>query len=143
MVKNKYCLLGMLLVMMLLTLMLTSCEKSEFGVTENSAKLMTITAEKADKSASVLAGTLEVADGEQIVITANLTKGSVKVEIIGVPAEQNIDELPEIDGEAVITANLKSTDSASDTVPAGSYQVRAACLETATGTVQIEVKPAE
>ena len=143
MVKNKHWIFGILFVMMLLTVMLTSCGKSEFQVTTNTAKRMTITAERADKDASFMVGTLEVADGEQIAITANLTKGSLKVEIIGVSAEQNIDELPEMDGEPVITANLKSTDGASGTVPAGNYQLRATCLETATGTVQIEVKAAE
>ena len=143
MVKNKYYLFRILPVLILLTILLTSCGKSEFGVTANTAKQMTITAEKADKNASFMVGTLEVTDGEQIVITSNLTKGSVKVEIIGAPAEQSIDKLPEMDGEAVFTADIKGTDSASGTVPAGMYLLRATCLEKATGTAQIEVKPAE
>lgn len=141
MVKNKYCLFKIIPVLILLTMLLTSCGKSEFGVTTNTAKQMTITAEKADKDAFFIVGTLEVTDGEQIVITSDLTKGSVKVEIIEVPEEQSIDKYPEMDGEAVITANLKSTDGASGTVPAGFYQLKATCLETATGTIQIEVKP--
>lgn len=134
--------LAVILVLALLTLTLTACGTSEFGVTENTEKRMTITAEKADKDAFFMTGSLEVADGEQIVITSHLTKGSVRVEIIGASEEQSIDELPEMDGEAIITANVSTTEGASGTVPAGSYMLKATCLETATGTVQIEVKPA-
>lgn len=140
MAKSKYRLFGILSVLMLLAMMLTSCGRSEFTVTTNTAKRMTITAEKADKGASFTVGTLEVTDGEAIVITANLTKGSVRVEIIRAPAEQSIDALPDLEGEVIILANLEGTDGASGTVPAGGYLMRATCLETATGTVQIEVK---
>ena len=43
---------------------------------------MTITAQNADKDAFFMVGSLDVADGEQIDISANLTKGSVRVEIV-------------------------------------------------------------
>jgi len=87
-------------------------------------------------------GSLEVDEGEQIVITSELTKGSIRVEIIGTPAEQSIDEVPDMNGEPIITADLKNTDGTSSTVPAGSYMLKATCLEKATGTVLIEVVPA-
>ena len=127
--------------LVVLTMVLTACGKSEFGLTENTETKMTITAERADKDAFFMVGSLEVSDGEQIVITSNLEKGSIRVEIVGVAEEQNIDQLPEMDGEAIMTANLHSTDGSSGTVPAGSYMLRATCLEKATGTVQIEVLP--
>ena len=127
--------------LVVLTMVLTACGKSEFGLTENTEKKMTITAERADKDAFFMVGSLEVSDGEQIVITSNLEKGSIRVEIVGVAEEQNIDQLPEMDGEVIMTANLHSTDGSSGTVPAGSYMLRATCLEKATGTVQIEVLP--
>ena len=126
----------------LLVLTLTACGKSEFGVTDNTGKLMTITAEKASRDAFFLVGSLDVADEEQIVITSNLTKGSVRVEIVTTAEEQSIDKLPDINGEAIITANLENGTSVSGTVDAGSYLLRATCLEKATGTIQIEVKPA-
>ena len=131
-----------IIVLALAMLTLTACGKSEFGVSENTGKQMTITAQKADRDAFFMVGALEVDDGEQIVITSSLTKGAIRVEIVGETEEQSIDELPDMDGEAIITADLKSTDGASGTVPAGSYMLRATCLEKATGTVQIEVKPA-
>lgn len=70
------------IVLLSLILTLTACGKSEFGVTENTWKHMTITAQNADKDAFFMVGSLDVADGEQIDIAANLTKGSVRVEIV-------------------------------------------------------------
>ena len=124
-------------------LLFAGCGTSEFGMTENTEKQMTITAQKAAKDAFFMVGSLEVEDGEQIVISSGLTKGSVRVEIIGAPAEQSIDQLPELNGEAVITADVTTAEGATGTVPAGSYYVKATCLEKADGTIQIAVKPAE
>ena len=131
----------MIIALVLSMLVLTACGKSEFGLSENTEKKMTITAENADKDAFFMVGSLEVADGEQIAITSNLTKGSVRVEIIGMPAEQSIDQIPDLNVEPTITSNLKSTDSVSGTVAAGTYMLKATCLEKATGTVLVEVSP--
>jgi len=131
----------MIIALVLSMLVLTACGKSEFGLSENTEKKMTITAENADKDSFFMVGSLEVADGEQIAITSNLTKGSVRVEIIGMPAEQSIDQIPDLNVEPTITSNLKSTDSVSGTVAAGTYMLKATCLEKATGTVLVEVTP--
>ena len=131
----------MIIALVLSMLVLTACGKSEFGLSENTEKKMTITAENADKDAYFMVGSLEVADGEQIAITSNLTKGSVRVEIIGTPEEQSIDQIPDMNAEATLTADLKSTDSVSGTVEAGTYMLKATCLEKATGTVLVEVTP--
>ena len=131
----------MIIALVLSMLVLTACGKSEFGLSENTEKKMTITAENADKDALFMVGSLEVADGEQIAITSNLTKGSVRVEIIGTPEEQSIDQIPDMNAEATLTADLKSTDSVSGTVAAGTYMLKATCLEKATGTVLVEVSP--
>ncbi len=125
----------------LAALMLAGCGQSVFAVTENTEKRMTITAEGPDKGDFFVVGSLAVDDGEQIVITSGLKKGSVRVEIIGTPEEQSMDQVPDTDGTAVITANLGSGDAASGTVPAGSYLLRATCLERAAGTIVIEVVP--
>ena len=90
---------------LVLALMLTGCGKSEFTMTENTGKLMSIKAENAGRDDFFMVGSLEVADGEQIVITSELAKGTIRVEIIGTPEEQSIDELPDTDGEPTITAN--------------------------------------
>ena len=97
----------MIIALVLSMLVLTACGKSEFGLSENTEKKMTITAENADKDSFFMVGSLEVADGEQIAITSNLTKGSVRVEIIGMPAEQSIDQIPDLNVEPTITSNLK------------------------------------
>ena len=131
----------MIIALVLSMLVLTACGKSEFGLSENTEKKMTITAENADKDAFFMVGSLEVADGEQIAITSNLTKGSVRVEIIGTPEEQSIDQIPDMNAEATLTADLKSTDSVSGTVETGTYMLKATCLEKATGTVLVEVTP--
>ena len=131
----------MIIALVLSMLVLTACGKSEFGLSENTEKKMTITAENADKDAFFMVGSLEVADGEPIAITSNLTKGSVRVEIVGTPEEQSIDQIPDMNAEATLTADLKSTDSVSGTVEAGTYMLKATCLEKATGTVLVEVTP--
>ena len=131
----------MIIALVLSMLVLTACGKSEFGLSENTEKKMTITAENADKDAFFMVGSLEVADGEQIAITSNLTKGSVRVEIVGTPEEQSIDQIPDMNAEAALTADLKSTDSVSGTVETGTYMLKATCLEKATGTVLVEVTP--
>ena len=134
---------SMIIAILILMLTLTACGKSEFGVTENTGKKMTVTAQNADKDAFFMVGSLDVADGEQIVITSKLTKGSVRVEIVAASEEQRIDKLPDMNGEAIITADLESGDSVSGTAATGSYHLRATCLEKATGTILIEVKPAD
>ena len=124
-------------------LMLTACGKSQFGLTENTEKRMVITAERAAKDDFFLVGSLKVDEGEQITISSDLEKGSVRVEILRWGEEQDADTLPETDGEATLTANLHAADGASGTVEPGNYSLKAVCLEKATGTVTVEVVPAE
>lgn len=124
-------------------LMLTACGKSQFGLTENTEKRMVITAERAAKDDFFLVGSLTVDEGEQITISSDLEKGSVRVEIFRWGEEQDADTLPETGGEATLTANLHAADGASGTVEPGNYSLKAVCLEKATGTVTIEVVPAE
>ncbi len=127
---------------LVLMLTLTACGKSEFGVTENTGKQITVTARNADKDAFFMVGSLEVADEEQVMITSGLSKGSVRVEIVTTSEEQSIDKLPDMNGEAIITADLENGESVSGALAADSYLLRATCLEKATGTIRIEVKPA-
>lgn len=134
---------AILMTLLLLALVLTACGKSVFSMTENTEKRMTITAEKAEKDAFFMVGTLVIDNGEQIDITSNLSEGEVRVEIVSVPEGQNADKLPGLSGEPIITANVQRTDGASGTVPAGDYSVRATCMKKATGTITIEVKTVE
>ena len=140
MVKRKITIVAVAALM--LSALLTACGGQEFGVTENTEKRMTITAERAGKNSFFMVGTLEVDEEEQVVITSDLTKGSVRVELVGVPEEQSIDEVPATDGEAIITADVTGTDEKTEEVSSGSYMLRATCLDKATGTIKIEVQPA-
>ena len=125
-------------------LILTACGTYEFsGDTDSSGKQATITAVNAGKDDFFVGGSLEVADGEEIVMTPSLTKGSIRVELFEAPGEQSAEEMPELDEEANITADLSGTDGASYTAPAGTYLLKAVCLDKTDGTIQIEVKPAE
>ena len=137
---KKRSILTVILALAISVLALTACGKSEFSGNWEGEKKMTITAENASQNDYFMSGTLTVADGEQVVISANLTKGSVRVELIGVPEGQSIDSVPEMDGEPIMKADLKATDGASGTVPAGEYRVKTTCLEKATGTVLVEAK---
>ena len=87
-------------------------------------------------------GTLEVGENEQIVISSDLTKGTVRVEIITAPENETADDSPAAEGEAVLTANLKAGEKASADMVAGKYMLKAICLEKAAGTVSVEVLPA-
>ena len=132
---------AVIILFVLLTLMLTACGKSEFGMSENTPKQMTITAENSARDALFMVGSLEVSDGEQVVFTSDLKKGTIGITLIRMPEEQSIDELPDYDDAESYQYEFSSTDSASDLIPSGSYLVKAVCLKKASGTVQIAVKP--
>ena len=129
---------------MLAFLMLTACGKSEFGgLCDESGKAFTITAERAAKGNYFIGGSLEVEDGEELIFTSNLTKGTIEIVLIPAPEEQSIDKFPSFDDAGSCKYEFSGTDTASDLVPSGSYLVKASCLRKASGNVQIEVKAAE
>lgn len=129
-----------IIALVLSAITLCACGKSEFGAEFVSEKKITISASNASGEDSVMNGTLVVADGETVELSADLTKGSIRVEIFAVPEDQSIEEIPEFEGDPILKADLANTDGSSATVPAGEYMVKATCLEKATGTVLIEVK---
>ena len=127
--------------LMLASLTLSACEKSEFALTENDDNSADITAKNAEKDSSVMVGTLEIAEGEQVVFTPNLPKGRIKVDIIPTDQVQSIDKLPKMEGEPVLSFEIKGIDQTFHAIPAGSYMMKASVLEKADGTVHIELKP--
>ena len=125
-------------------MVLCACGGSSLGITGNSEKSMTIEAKNAAQGDFVLSGSLEVTEGEQVVIASSLEKGELKIELYATPAEQSAEELPDVDGsEPVVMSNASGTETVSATVPEGSYMVKVTSAEKATGTVQIDVTPAE
>lgn len=133
-------LLALALALTLSVLLLSACGGTIFALSENSEKRMTILAKNADKYSYFVVGSLSVEKGEKIVLSSGLKKGSIRVEIIGTPAEQSIDQLPEI-GEARLSADLSDEKKTSGTVPPGTYLLRAICLHEASGSIRIEVLP--
>ena len=121
---------------------MTSCGKSEFSGQVDNDKSMTINAVKADKGDYFVTGTLVVDEGEQIAIDTDLEAGEITVEFIGAEGNENIDELPDTDAEAIYTAYLSGTDSQSVSFGAGSFMIKPTVTEKATGTVNITVQPA-
>lgn len=119
------------------------CGKSEFTMAANTGKQMIISAKNADRNDTFTVGTLQVDEGEQVALTANLEKGEVRVEILAAPGSQSADEAVNLDVESILTANLQTTEGSTGTLPAGDYMMRAICIEKATGTVQIDVQPAD
>ena len=134
--------IAIVLVLALAMLALTACTTSEFSLEGTEEKKMTVSAKNAEKDSVAAVGGLVVGEGEMVVVTANLTEGSIRVEVLEAE-ETNEEEAPDLSGEVIFTANLESTDSSSAEMNAGEYMVRATCLEKATGTVTIEVVPAE
>ncbi len=123
-----------LAVLLALLMLLTACAKSSWNVV-NTDNGITLTVENAGKDAEYALGTLQVEEGEVIVLAADLTKGTVRVQVFAA------DEQGE-SGEALLTADFRSTEKASGTMPAGQYLLKAVCLEEATGTVRAEARPA-
>ncbi|MBQ6439433.1 MAG: hypothetical protein IJJ06_04740 [Mogibacterium sp.] len=123
-------------------LAMVSCAKHEFSGSVESDKNMTINAVNADKGDYFVTGTLVVDEGEEIAIDTALEKGEITLEFIGSEDEGNIDELPEVDGDATYTAYLSGTDSQSVSFGAGSFMVKPTVTDKATGTVTITVQPA-
>ena len=139
--KIVYLALAAVLAMSMLAM--SGCSKSEFGVTENTEKAMTIEAKKASVDSMFMVGTLEVAEGDQIVVTSDLENGRVKIEIIPGADDQSVDELPDMDVEAVMTGEIVAGGGMSGTMDPGSYYVKATVLEKADGTIRLDVIPAE
>jgi hypothetical protein len=138
--RNRFALITVLAFLMLT---LSACGQSYFKVDENTDKSMLISAQKAGKDSYFMSGSLTVEEGEEITASADLSKGRIRVEIFLESGEQSKDQMPQLEEEPALSANLQGTDSMSGTVNPGTYMVQATCLEKATGSIVIEVGPAE
>ena len=140
---KKKLLLVMAAVLVMTVMLMTSCGKSEFGMTENDEKHMSLVAERASKDDTFVSGSLSVEEGDEIVVDSSLESGSIEFAFVGSEAEQSIDELPEADGEPAAVVTVSGVDKQSCQVPAGDYMVKVTCIEKATGTVDINVQGSE
>ena len=126
--KKVSVLMASLFTMGMLTATACGMLKDEFRCTENSEKVMTFEAVNASK------------DGEELEITPDLNKGMMKLEFIPEDEEQSIDKLPDLDKDALITAEVSGTGMQTYGIPSGSYMVRVTVTEKAKGTVTARIQ---
>ena len=117
---------------------MTSCGGS-FSVIgyEKSVK---IGADNASEDTTSTVGGLEVAEGEKITINSSLDNGTIKIEVFKGPDDQSADEVPEPEGDPVMTFDASGGDSLSGTVDPGYYFVTATVKEKATGNIELIVE---
>ena len=122
--------------------LMASCG-AEFGLTENTGKAMTVNAKRAAKDSMFVVGVLDVEEGEAISVTSDLEKGEVNLDFLLSENGEYIDEIPDYDGEPVFVVKAAPGVSSSGSLEKGEYYMRATVTEKATGTIKIEVVPAE
>lgn len=128
------------LILMVTMIMFSSCGKSEFACTENQEKMMMITAKEAAKDSFFLTGTLIVEDGEKLVISSDLEKGSVSLGFISPTGMDDIESVPDVDVDPLITADVIGTQIQEYQISPGEYLLKATVREKATGTIKIDIK---
>ena len=116
---------------------MTSCSKPELAGNIKDDKNMLIKANKSAAGDNIMSGAIEIAEGESIKIVPDLKEGSIKLEFIKTEGEDNIEEVPDNDGEATLTANLTGTEVQEYGNMPGAYMVKATVLEKATGTIEV------
>ena len=139
--KITYIMIAAMLVMSMIAM--TACSGGSLTADASDEKTMIITADKATEEHQVTVGTLKIDEGEQVTASADLEEGELKIELFEQAADQSIDELPELDGEAIVTAILKDNESMTATLPAGDYTARITPNKKTTGTALIIAEPAE
>ena len=137
---KKRSLFVVVMIMAVAMIVMVSCGKHELTGNVEDEKNMTITAVNSDKGDYFMTGTLEADDDDMLTIEPKLEKGSIQIEFIGGASEEvDIEEVPEIDGEATYTANVSGEDAQSVSLPEGGYMVKVTVTEKATGTVSISI----
>ncbi len=122
---------------MMAAVMLAGCSRTELVCDAANGKDVVITANRAAADDFILTGSLEVAEGETVTVKPALDKGAITIELIASPAEQSIDELPDVDGDAAYVFEVSGTEEQSAAAAAGDYMIRITVTEKATGTIHL------
>ena len=130
-------------VLLLSAALLGGCSTSEFGGETPDTKTVIINAKNASVDDSFQLGGLEVAQGEEFAISSSLDKGAIKISLVPFDGATNIDELPDLDGEPVITTELSGTSSQFFAADPGAYLIKVEVTEKANGTAELKVQAAE
>lgn len=140
---KKYLALLTAIILSMAMICLASCGKSELSITGNTEKTMTVVAENSGAGDFVMVGTLEVAEGEQIVLEPALDSGVVELGFVSAEGMDDIDEVPDMEGDAAkaqYTAEVSGTEPQTVEADEGPYLVKVTVNEKATGTIEIKVK---
>lgn len=143
---KKHCTL-ILAALLVMSMMFTACEGSEFGCTTSDDKNAVIEAKNAGTDSQLLSGTLEIAEGDTVTVDCTaLESGSMVIDFIPAAKVDDPDEAAPDDIEdddILVTLTVSAGDSAQTDMAAGGYMFRATPGEKATGTVTIKVEAAE
>ncbi len=130
--------IALTLITILSVLLLASCETSKSEFTSNALNdtQVTFSAETADEDVSLTAGYLVLEKAGSIVASAELTEGTIRVEIFKAAEGEDV----ETEGEAIMTGDLINGESATGTFEPGRYVVKATVLKKATGSVTVKIE---
>ena len=144
--KMKRMILPVILIL-ICTVMLSGCKKPNFGISVNADNTVSIEAVRASKGSFGGAGSLEVGEGQKIVVESKLDgKSEVSVSFTGddvsMKADAEITELTEaMKGEnASLEITVKGSGTTEYDLEAGVYFLAAKVIEKANGTVLISVR---
>lgn len=132
------------IIAVLLLSALTACGRTEMAITENTGKRITLEAGRASKDTCLVTGSLEVEEGEQVTVVSGLKKGEIRIEILAPAGMDDSNTIPDVNGaDVIMNVLIGPGNSASGTMAAGTYLLRATCTEKATGTITVEVNAAD
>ncbi len=126
--------------------MLSGCKKPNFGITVNEDNTVTIEAVRASKGSFGGAGSLEVAEGQKIVVESKLNgKSEISVSFTADAPQEMDADLKEltvaVKGEnADLEIDIKGTGSTEYDLAPGVYFLAAKVIEKANGSVLISVR---
>ena len=127
-------------------LVLTGCKKPNFSVVVNEDNTASIDAVKAPKGYFGGAGSIEIGEGQKIVVESKMSgKSEVSLRFTSdaeLNADSGVAELTEVaSGEnAILEITLKGTETAEYDLASGFYFIGAEVKEKASGTVLISVR---
>ena len=133
---------------MALTLAACSSSSESYSLSFNilNNKEGEVVIENADKDSAVSSGALEVGEGEEILITSELEKGKVLIQIqksAEVNTEDTNDLEPPTFDHADVEVEMEGSEIAHCTVVPGEYDVNIVMLDKTSGKISMTVQPAE
>ncbi len=131
-------------VLVLLTIMLTGCAKSDFGVMNNGDSKVEIVAENAAKDSFGSTGVFTVNEGDIVLVEPNLKKGAITIQLIPFEGADDINTDMEnfsTQGEPELELDILGTEPVECYPSAGDYMINALVTDKASGSVVLRTEP--